>query len=215
MASSGCLVSIFLSGRCCAGCGRRRDRLSRQNAGQRFSPIAVRPSLQWTSRADVDFRYDLLLLRDLARWRRILHCNVTKHPTAAWVSQQLRETFSDDCITVTVLRPRYSKTTVLLLKASGRAGLTHSLSPTAYLKTGLALHCEANRIVLRVSYSRFFIRMELWRGTSPNEESTLAIVQRAEPAALLLLLIRLHQGLVGWEKVTIAHALIWLNRGET
>ena len=28
--------------------------------------------------------------------RRILHCNVTKHPTAAWVSQQLREAFPDD-----------------------------------------------------------------------------------------------------------------------
>jgi hypothetical protein len=25
--------------------------------------------------------------------RRILHCNVTRHPTSAWVSQQLRETF--------------------------------------------------------------------------------------------------------------------------
>src|SRR3984957_8289841 len=28
--------------------------------------------------------------------RRILHCNVTKHPTSAWVSQQLREAFPDD-----------------------------------------------------------------------------------------------------------------------
>ena len=28
--------------------------------------------------------------------RRILHCNVTRHPTSAWVSQQLRETFPDD-----------------------------------------------------------------------------------------------------------------------
>ena len=25
--------------------------------------------------------------------RRILHCNVTMHPTSAWVVQQLRETF--------------------------------------------------------------------------------------------------------------------------
>lgn len=25
--------------------------------------------------------------------RRILHCNTTKNPTAAWISQQLRETF--------------------------------------------------------------------------------------------------------------------------
>jgi putative transposase len=28
--------------------------------------------------------------------RRILHCNVTKHPTSGWVSQQLRETFPYD-----------------------------------------------------------------------------------------------------------------------
>ena len=28
--------------------------------------------------------------------RRILHCNVTKHPTSAWVIQQLRETFPYD-----------------------------------------------------------------------------------------------------------------------
>jgi putative transposase len=28
--------------------------------------------------------------------RRILHCNVTQHPTAAWVSQQLREAFPYD-----------------------------------------------------------------------------------------------------------------------
>jgi hypothetical protein len=25
--------------------------------------------------------------------RRILHCNVTRHPTSAWVAQQLREAF--------------------------------------------------------------------------------------------------------------------------
>ena len=28
--------------------------------------------------------------------RRVLHCNVTKHPTAAWTSQQLRDAFPDD-----------------------------------------------------------------------------------------------------------------------
>jgi len=28
--------------------------------------------------------------------RRILHCNVTRHPTSAWISQQLREAFPDD-----------------------------------------------------------------------------------------------------------------------
>lgn len=28
--------------------------------------------------------------------RRILQCNVTKHPTSAWVTQQLREAFPDD-----------------------------------------------------------------------------------------------------------------------
>src|ERR1035438_690818 len=28
--------------------------------------------------------------------RRILHCNVTRHPSSEWVSQQLRETFPYD-----------------------------------------------------------------------------------------------------------------------
>jgi putative transposase len=27
--------------------------------------------------------------------RRVLHCNVTAHPTSQWVVQQLRETFSE------------------------------------------------------------------------------------------------------------------------
>jgi transposase InsO family protein len=30
--------------------------------------------------------------------RRILHCNVTRHPTSAWVSQQLREAFPYDAV---------------------------------------------------------------------------------------------------------------------
>jgi transposase InsO family protein len=33
--------------------------------------------------------------------RRILHCNVTRHPTSAWIAQQLRETFPYDAV------PRY------------------------------------------------------------------------------------------------------------
>jgi len=28
--------------------------------------------------------------------RRILHCNITGHPSSAWVSHQLREAFPDD-----------------------------------------------------------------------------------------------------------------------
>ncbi len=28
--------------------------------------------------------------------RRILHCNATRHPTSAWITQQLREAFPDD-----------------------------------------------------------------------------------------------------------------------
>jgi hypothetical protein len=33
-----------------------------------------------------------------ANVRRILYCNVTKHPTSAWVSQQLREAFPYDAV---------------------------------------------------------------------------------------------------------------------
>jgi hypothetical protein len=28
--------------------------------------------------------------------RRIIHCNVTRHPSSAWISQQLREAFPYD-----------------------------------------------------------------------------------------------------------------------
>ena len=28
--------------------------------------------------------------------RRILHCNVTRHPTSGWIVQQLREAFPDE-----------------------------------------------------------------------------------------------------------------------
>ena len=29
--------------------------------------------------------------------RKILHCNVTQHPTAEWIVQQLREAFPEPC----------------------------------------------------------------------------------------------------------------------
>ena len=38
--------------------------------------------------------------------RRILHCNVTRHPTSAWVSQQLREAFPFDAAPRYLIRDR-------------------------------------------------------------------------------------------------------------
>jgi transposase InsO family protein len=41
--------------------------------------------------------------------REILHCNVTRHPTAEWIVQQLRETFPETCPYRYVILDRDSK----------------------------------------------------------------------------------------------------------
>ena len=54
--------------------------------------------------------------------RKILHCNVTRHPTAEWVVQQLRETFPDNCPYRYVILDRDSKfdhEVITFLQASG------------------------------------------------------------------------------------------------
>jgi putative transposase len=38
--------------------------------------------------------------------RRVLHCNVTEHPTAAWTAQQVVDTFPDDTAPAYLLRDR-------------------------------------------------------------------------------------------------------------
>jgi putative transposase len=38
--------------------------------------------------------------------RRVLHCNVTEHPTAAWTAQQIVDTFPDDTAPAYLLRDR-------------------------------------------------------------------------------------------------------------
>ena len=44
-------------------------------------------------RSDDNLRCALLLLHHRPRWRRIVNFNVTSHPTAGWIIQQLREAF--------------------------------------------------------------------------------------------------------------------------
>ena len=54
--------------------------------------------------------------------RKILHCNVTRHPTAEWVVQQLREAFPDNCPYRYVILDRDSKfdhEVITFLHASG------------------------------------------------------------------------------------------------
>ena len=41
--------------------------------------------------------------------RKILHCNVTRHPTAEWIVRQLRETFPETCPYRYVILDRDSK----------------------------------------------------------------------------------------------------------
>jgi transposase InsO family protein len=54
--------------------------------------------------------------------RKILHCNVTQHPTAEWIVQQLREAFPEPCRYRYVIFDRDGKfdaEVVAFLKASG------------------------------------------------------------------------------------------------
>jgi hypothetical protein len=54
--------------------------------------------------------------------RKILHCNVTRHPTAAWVIQQLRETFPQAAPYRYVILYRDSKfddEVIMFLKTTG------------------------------------------------------------------------------------------------
>ena len=54
--------------------------------------------------------------------RKILHCNVTQHPTAEWIVQQLREAFPESCRYRYVILDRDSKVdaeVMAFLKAAG------------------------------------------------------------------------------------------------
>jgi hypothetical protein len=54
--------------------------------------------------------------------RRILHFNVTAHPTTEWVMQQLRETFSDADHHRFVIMDRDSKIGPEVIRTLGRCG---------------------------------------------------------------------------------------------
>lgn len=76
--------------------------------------------------------------------RRILHINVTGHPTSAWTRQQLREAFSDDA-TARFLRPDRDAT---FDAAFGRAveafGLTPvRTAPSSPWQKGYASYCTS------------------------------------------------------------------------
>ena len=55
--------------------------------------------------------------------RKILHCNVTEHPTAEWVVQQLREAFPEPCRYRYVILDRYRKLDAEVLAFLLAAGL--------------------------------------------------------------------------------------------
>jgi putative transposase len=48
----------------------------------------------------------LFVLVVLAHHRRVLHFNVTAHPTAGWTAQQIVDTFPDDTVPSDLLRDR-------------------------------------------------------------------------------------------------------------
>ena len=51
--------------------------------------------------------------------RRILHVNVTRHPTSAWTCQQLRESFPDDCSRLGIRHRHYRSATIFRQAAEG------------------------------------------------------------------------------------------------
>ena len=52
------------------------------------------------------FRILFVLVVLAHRRRRVLHFNVTEHPTAAWTAQQVREAFPEDCVPRYLIRDR-------------------------------------------------------------------------------------------------------------
>lgn len=98
MANLQCSDSTFLSELYCTGCAKLRGIRSRQSAGRPFLLTTARSSLQWIFSPcrrgpSVCCIVFFVIAHDR---RRILHFNVTRHPTSAWVSQQMREAFPCD-----------------------------------------------------------------------------------------------------------------------
>ncbi len=88
MGSFSCWDSMFPRERSPVGCAERREIPSEANAGSPCCAITEKLSLRWTSSQCQRSRSAWSIAR-----RRILHFNVTKHPTSSWIIQQLREAF--------------------------------------------------------------------------------------------------------------------------
>jgi putative transposase len=71
--------------------------------------------------------------------RRILHFNVTEHPTAAWIVQQLREAFPSDCLYRYAILDRDAKFGADVLDLLKASGLTPKrISPSSPWQNGVA-----------------------------------------------------------------------------
>ncbi|HTS59824.1 MAG TPA: hypothetical protein VMH03_19935, partial [Terriglobales bacterium] len=78
-----------------AGCNVLREHPNRGSAGSSSYAITGKPSPRWTSSQYPTVTFNLLYVFFIIRHdrRRILHFNVTRHPTSVWIVQQLREAF--------------------------------------------------------------------------------------------------------------------------
>src|SRR5215475_8110395 len=75
-------------------CGERANHPRKR--GERSSRITRRRWLRWTSSRWATFRVLFVFLVLSHDRRRILHWNITEHPTEEWTVQQLREAFPWD-----------------------------------------------------------------------------------------------------------------------
>src|SRR5438132_9573472 len=78
-----------------AGCGAHPEIVNPPSVGGPFFVIIAKPSLPWTSSQFPTLTFNLLYCFFILSHdrRRILHFNVTRHPTSSWIVQQLREAF--------------------------------------------------------------------------------------------------------------------------
>jgi len=115
--------------------------------------------------------------------RKILHCNVTPHPTAEWIMQQLREAFPEPCRYRYVIFDRDRKFNAEVLSFLEAAGLEPKrTSVRAPWQKGYASHCTSWALGATTPFTRrrldSFTPCALRGGLSPgcsNRRSLLSL----------------------------------------
>ena len=111
MGSSSCSGLMCQSEPFPDGCEERQNIQNQPSAGALFCAVIGRQLRRWTSSPFRQSRSERCVASSLSATirRRILHVNVTPHPTSSWIVQQLREAFPFECTTNHLILDRDGK----------------------------------------------------------------------------------------------------------